>query len=232
MPRTTGATPRLDPIRTNIPARLDGLPWSRPHWLVVIALGASWAIDGLEVAFTGAISGTLQDSATLHLTSPGTGALASSYLFGGVAGALVCGCLTDRHGRQAARTREAEKILFRHARDLSRRYAGERLLVGRVDVRVLAPVGGVSADGAFATLQPWLADLQTSLGPFPMPRGLSVVLTQSGGGTEYYGATTASLRALRHEVFHMYFACSIGRVDNPRLVVGRSDRQGTRPPPG
>ena len=41
-----------------------------------------------------------------------------------------------------------------------------------------------------------------------MPRGLGVVLTQSGGGMEYYGATTTSLRALRHEVFHMYFACS------------------------
>jgi hypothetical protein len=41
-----------------------------------------------------------------------------------------------------------------------------------------------------------------------MPRGLDVVLTQGGGGMEYYGATTTSLRALRHEVFHMYFACS------------------------
>jgi hypothetical protein len=83
----------------------------------------------------------------------------------------------------------------------------ERRLEG-VDVRVLAPVGGVSAEDALATLQPWLAELQASLGPFPMPRGLSVVLTQSGGGMEYYGATTTSLRALRHEVFHMYFACS------------------------
>jgi hypothetical protein len=83
----------------------------------------------------------------------------------------------------------------------------ERRLEG-VDVRVLAPVGGVSADEAFATLQPWLAELQASLGPFPMPRGVSVVLTQSGGGMEYYGATTTSLRALRHEVFHMYFGCS------------------------
>jgi predicted small lipoprotein YifL len=77
-----------------------------------------------------------------------------------------------------------------------------------VDVRVLAPTGGVTAEEAFATLDPWLAELQGALGPFPMPRGLSVVLTQTGGGMEYYGATTTSLRALRHEVFHMYFACS------------------------
>jgi hypothetical protein len=83
----------------------------------------------------------------------------------------------------------------------------ERRIQG-VDVRVLAPLGGVTADEAFAILESWLAELSATLGPFPMPRGLSVVLTQSGGGMEYYGATTTSLRALRHEVFHMYFACS------------------------
>jgi hypothetical protein len=83
----------------------------------------------------------------------------------------------------------------------------ERRMRG-VDVRVLAPTGGVTADEAFAVLDPWLAELQGALGPFPMPRGLAVVLTQSGGGMEYYGATTTSMRALRHEVFHMYFGCS------------------------
>ena len=83
----------------------------------------------------------------------------------------------------------------------------ERRLRG-VDVRVLAPVGGVTAEEAFASLDPWLGELRGALGPFPMPRGLSVVLTQSGGGMEYYGATTTSLRALRHEVFHMYYGCS------------------------
>ena len=83
----------------------------------------------------------------------------------------------------------------------------ERRLRG-VDVRVLAPTGGASPEEAFAILDPWLAELQGALGPFPMPRGLSVVLTQTGGGMEYYGATTTSLRALRHEVFHMYYACS------------------------
>jgi hypothetical protein len=83
----------------------------------------------------------------------------------------------------------------------------ERRLQG-VDVRVLAPVGGVTPEEAFAILDPWLAELRDTLGPFPMPRGLSVVLTQTGGGMEYYGATTTSLRALRHEVFHMYYGCS------------------------
>jgi len=86
-------------IRTDVPARLDRLPWGSFHWLVVLALGASWAIDGLEVTLTGAVSGVLQDSATLGLDGGRIGALGSAYLFGAVVGALFCGYLTDRHGR-------------------------------------------------------------------------------------------------------------------------------------
>ena len=89
----------LEPYTTDIPARLDALRWSRFHWLVVLALGASWAIDGLEVTLKGAVSGVLQDPATLGLTSSEIGFAASAYLLGAVAGALVCGHLTDRYGR-------------------------------------------------------------------------------------------------------------------------------------
>jgi MFS family permease len=89
----------LEPYTTDIPARLDRLPWSRFHWLVVLALGASWAIDGLEVTLKGAVSGVLQDAGTLHLTSTQIGFAASSYLLGAVVGALFCGHLTDRYGR-------------------------------------------------------------------------------------------------------------------------------------
>lgn len=89
----------LEPLRTDIPARLDRLPWSRFHWLVVFSLGAGWSIDGLEVTLKGAVSGVLQDPATLHLDTAQIGALASFYLFGAVLGALVCGYLTDRYGR-------------------------------------------------------------------------------------------------------------------------------------
>jgi len=89
----------METIRTDIPARLDRLPWSRFHWLVVFALGASWAIDGLEVTLTGAVSGILQHPDTLHLDSEEIGGLGSFYLAGAVVGALICGHLTDRHGR-------------------------------------------------------------------------------------------------------------------------------------
>jgi len=77
-----------------------------------------------------------------------------------------------------------------------------------VDVRVMAFRGGVPAESAYAQLGPWLEELQAALGPFPMPRGMSIVLTQGGGGMEYYGGTITSLAALRHEVFHMYYGCS------------------------
>jgi MFS family permease len=99
--RKTMHTPerQFDAYRSDIPARLDRLPWSRFHWLVVLALGASWAIDGLEVTLKGAVSGVLQDPATLGLSSTQIGFAASAYLLGAVIGALFCGHLTDRHGR-------------------------------------------------------------------------------------------------------------------------------------
>jgi len=85
--------------------------------------------------------------------------------------------------------------------------ADQRVVSG-VDVRVLGYPGASAHEEAFAQLEPWLAELRQALGPFPMPRGISIVLTPSGGGMEYYGGTITSLRALRHEVFHMYFGCS------------------------
>jgi hypothetical protein len=83
----------------------------------------------------------------------------------------------------------------------------ERRIAG-VDVRILAFVGGASVTEAFDRLVPWLTELAVNLGPFPMPRGLSILLVSHGGGMEYYGGTITSMRALEHEVFHMYYGCS------------------------
>ena len=82
------------------------------------------------------------------------------------------------------------------------------LQIAGIPVRVVAFAGGASIDAALTELQSWLPQLQADIAPFPMPRGLSIFLTNSGGGMEYYGATTSSLGALSHEVCHMYFGCS------------------------
>ncbi|UCH95430.1 MAG: hypothetical protein JSV88_00910 [Candidatus Aminicenantes bacterium] len=84
----------------------------------------------------------------------------------------------------------------------------EERMIGEVPVRIMAFVGGASIDTAFARLQQWLPELETNLGPFPMPRGLSIFLVSSGGGMEYYGGTITALGPLEHEVFHLYFGCS------------------------
>ncbi|MFZ2054525.1 MAG: hypothetical protein WAU81_10035 [Candidatus Aminicenantales bacterium] len=80
--------------------------------------------------------------------------------------------------------------------------------IGGVDVRILAFVGGASVSEAFDRLVPWLSELADNLGPFPMPRGISLFLVSHGGGMEYFGGTITSLWAMEHEVFHMYYGCS------------------------
>jgi MFS family permease len=87
-------------IRTLIPARLDRLPWSGFHTMIVVALGVTWILDGLEVTLMGAFSGVLREPGTLHFTSAEIGFIASCYLTGAVSGALVFGYLTDRYGRR------------------------------------------------------------------------------------------------------------------------------------
>jgi MFS family permease len=87
-------------VETDIPARLDCLPWGRFHTLVVVALGITWILDGLEVTLAGALSGTLKESSTLGLTNSEIGRAGSTYLGGAVLGALFFGWLTDRLGRQ------------------------------------------------------------------------------------------------------------------------------------
>jgi MFS family permease len=86
-------------IETDVPKRLDRLPWSRWHWLVVVALGFVWILDGLEVTIVGSIGPTLQ-KASLHLSSFQVGLIGAFYVAGAVVGALVFGHLTDRWGRK------------------------------------------------------------------------------------------------------------------------------------
>jgi hypothetical protein len=82
----TGGTGKT--IKTDIPARLDRLPWSRWHWLVIVALGITWILDGLEVTLVGSIAAVLTDKGTLHLSTAQATAAGSFYLAGAVGGAL------------------------------------------------------------------------------------------------------------------------------------------------
>lgn len=88
-------------IETDIPARLDRLPWSRWHWTVLVGLGAVWILDGLEVTVVGVIGPRLTDaSGGLGLTDGQVGLAASIYVIGACLGALFFGHLTDRFGRK------------------------------------------------------------------------------------------------------------------------------------
>jgi MFS family permease len=92
--------PPLPTIESDIPARLDRLPWARWHWLVVVALGVTWILDGLEVTIVGSLGAVLEEPGTLGLSPTQVGLAATAYIFGAIAGALFFGHLTDRLGRK------------------------------------------------------------------------------------------------------------------------------------
>ncbi len=94
------ASGQSETVETDIPARLDALPFGRFHLLVISALGITWILDGLEVTLAGALSGELKAGSGLNLSAAQIGIAGSSYLCGAVAGAFFFGWLTDRLGRK------------------------------------------------------------------------------------------------------------------------------------
>jgi MFS family permease len=97
---TAGQATKGAPVETDLPARMDRLPWSRWHWMVVFALGITWLLDGLEVTIVGTIATVLKDKQTLGLTGSDIGLAGGVYVAGNVVGALGFGYLTDRLGRK------------------------------------------------------------------------------------------------------------------------------------
>ena len=95
-----GETKSANIIESDIPARLDRLPWVRFHTLVVAALGITWILDGLEVTLAGAVAGALKQSPVLRFDNADIGIVSGAYLAGAVSGALLFGWLTDRWGRR------------------------------------------------------------------------------------------------------------------------------------
>ena len=117
-------------VRTKIPARMDRLPWSSWHWLVIVGLGTVWILDGLEVTIVGAIASRLSEKDALGISEYQVAVGGTFYIAGAAFGALFFGYLTDRWGRkklflatpaavrQAARRRRPDR---RRARLLDRR---------------------------------------------------------------------------------------------------------------
>ncbi|MFJ7963391.1 MFS transporter [Streptomyces sp. NPDC096324] len=102
-PASPASVPAADgTVTTNVPSRLDRLPWSRWHWMIVIGLGTVWILDGLEVTTVGNIAGRLSEEGSgLAISSAQvTGIAAALYVAGACAGALFFGWLTDRYGRK------------------------------------------------------------------------------------------------------------------------------------
>jgi MFS family permease len=89
-------------IETEIPARLDRLPFSRFHWIVIVGLGTAWILDGLEVNVVGSISSRISEPGAGTGLTPAdvSGWAASLYIAGACLGAIVFGQLTDRLGRK------------------------------------------------------------------------------------------------------------------------------------
>jgi MFS family permease len=88
-------------IETDVPARLDRLPWSRFHWRIVIGLGTVWILDGLQVTIVGAIAPRMTETGSgIDLTSADIGLAGALYVAGACVGALIFGQLTDRYGRK------------------------------------------------------------------------------------------------------------------------------------
>jgi MFS family permease len=99
--RSSGSLPTdRSIIDTDLPGRLDCLPWGRFHTLIVLALGITWLLDGLEVTLAGAVASSLKASHVLRFSNADVGIASSAYVAGAVLGALGFGWLTDRLGRR------------------------------------------------------------------------------------------------------------------------------------
>ena len=117
-------------IESYVPARLDALPWSSWHWLIVVSLGATWILDGLEVTLAGALGGVLTRPETLGLTPARVGASATSYLAGAV---IRCTAFRLRD-----RPIWPQEIVLHYGRGLSHRHSAIGFLMEFLELRILS----------------------------------------------------------------------------------------------
>ena len=138
-------------VESNIPARLDRLPWGRFHTLVVVALGITWMLDGLEVTLAGSLAGALKDSPVLQFTNTDIGLASSAYLAGAVIGAVFFGWLTDRLGRK--------KLFFITAHRLLSWHRGHRCLLEFCSFALFRFVTGAGIGGEYAAINSTIQEL-------------------------------------------------------------------------
>ena len=207
------ATPAPTVVETDIPARLDRLPWSRFHTLVVAALGITWILDGLEVTLAGSVAGALKASPVLQFSNADVGLTASAYLAGAVLGALFFGWLTDRLGRKklffitlgvylvatAATALVVEFLELRavplpHRRGHRRRIRGDQLdHPGARSPRAVRGWTDLVINGSF-----WIGAALGALGSIVAARSGAVIDPESAGGSRFVIGAPAGADDLLH----------------------------------
>ena len=138
-------------IRSLVPARMDRLPWSRFHTRLVVALGVTWVLDGFEITVASLIGPVLQEPRDARPPHRAVGQVASMYLAGEVAGALVFGYLADRLGRR--------RLFLADARALLRGERAHRALDGFLMLLVFRFFAGAGIGGEYAAINSAIDEL-------------------------------------------------------------------------
>ena len=167
-------------LETQVPARLDRLPWSRWHVRIITALGTSWLLDGLEVTLVGSLSGILESNSGLRLTDPQVTGAATTYLAGAVFGALLFGYLTDRLGRR--------KLFLVTLATYSLATLASAFSWGLFSFSVFRFFTGVGIGGEYAAINSAVDEL--------IPNKVRGVVDLVVNGTFWVGATVGGIAAL------------------------------------